>query len=215
MSSSTHDDKIVDPTTSWILSDEERFPNLSQSGKDLLKRLREHPHAPAYNHRCGDRLKRDGLERVRAFELELRTAKKGWKPGEIPSWVVPFARRCLEKVPIYRKSGASADNFLSIPTVARADIGREPWSFVPDDQSLDDLIFYGTTGTTGHPVKIPSHPEVSSKYLALLRAALSMNDVKLDGGAGRVAIILVCAQNLHIHICGPYRRSLMKVDSSR
>ena len=109
--------------------------------------------------------------------------------------MVPFALHCLENVPIYRRSGASADHFLSIPTVSRADIGREPWSFVPDGQSLDDLIFYGTTGTSGHPVKIPSHPEVSSKYLALLRAALSMHDVKLEGGSGHVAIVLVCAQN--------------------
>jgi phenylacetate-CoA ligase len=71
---------------------------------------------------------------------------------------------------------------------------------VPDDVPLDDLIVYNTSGTTGHPLDILSHPEAASKYLPLLRAALATRRVILSGGPAStddalgVAIMLVCWQ---------------------
>jgi phenylacetate-CoA ligase len=146
-----------------------------------------------FNHHCGDRLDLAALARVRAFALELQAAPVGWEPGREPPWLSAFAARCFEQVPFYRALGALPPRFADIPTSSRTDLSRAPWAFVPDDLALDDLIVYNTSGTTGHPLDILSHPETASKYLPLLRAALATRGVTLAGGPG-VAIMLVCWQ---------------------
>jgi len=176
------------------LTDEERFPLLGEEGRKLLLWMWEHPHAPRYNFKCGDRLTGESLKRVRDYEIELNASEKGWSWNELPVWVKEFAHRCLAEVPFYRRRGGSADDFSSIPTFGRAELKREPWSFVPDSQRLDDLIVYYTNGTTGQRLNVLSHPEVSSIYLPALRSALSTRGVQLEGGNGRVSIITVCAQ---------------------
>jgi phenylacetate-CoA ligase len=56
---------------------------------------------------------------------------------------------------------------------------------------LDDLIIYATSGTTGHPLVIPSHPIVGACYTPLLKAALALKGIELKSGRGQVACILV------------------------
>jgi phenylacetate-CoA ligase len=177
------------------LSEEQRYPLLTDDGRRLLKRLLEHPAAPRYNFQCGDQLAREHLERVRAYEAELNAAQNEWAFGETPAWVKGYGEMCLTDVPFYRRRGGAADDFFQLPTCDRADLIREPWSFVPDSQPLDEMIVYDSSGTTGRPLLVPSHPEVSSKYLPALRAALSRHGITLEGGHGRVAILTVCAQN--------------------
>lgn len=181
---------------SQALTENQRFPWLTEDGRQLLHHLMQHPHAPRFNHQCGDRLTASGLERVRAFERELRQPRKVWKADEVPVWLPSFAARCLAEVPFYRKRGGDPLDFLTLRTCDRGDLNREPWAFVPDSEPLEDLIVYETSGTTGHPIYILSHPEVSSKYLPALRYALARHGVILAGGPGRVAIVLICAQNL-------------------
>ena len=48
------------------LSWSERFPDLTDDGRRLLKWLHEHPHAPKFNHRCGDRMNAAARERASA-----------------------------------------------------------------------------------------------------------------------------------------------------
>jgi phenylacetate-CoA ligase len=177
-------------TADRYLTDAERFPLLGEAGRRLLRALREHPHAPRYNYEAGERLTAEGLQRLRRFEADLETAPRGWRPNELPPWVPGFAARCLRDVPFYRRGGG-ADDFCALPTTTRADLAREPWSFVPDDQPLDDLITYPTSGTTGHPLLVPSHPEAAARYVPLLRRALAQHGVRLEGGPGRVAVVLV------------------------
>jgi phenylacetate-CoA ligase len=177
-----------------VLTDEERFPLMGEAGRRLLRRLLEHPQAPRYNFRAGERLTREGLERVREFESNLTTAARGWQPGQLPAWLPPFVARCLSDVPIYRRLGHPSDEFASLPTVSRDDLSREPWSFVPDSAPLHDLIVYPTSGSTGHPVSVLSHPEVVVKYIPLLRRALGTRGVTLAGGPDRVSIVIVCFQ---------------------
>lgn len=176
------------------LTDEQRHPLLDEQGARLLNHLREHPSAPRFNWRIGDRLTREGLETVRAYEDELRAAEIGWQRGGIPEWLNKFVARCYEHVPFYRAYGDAPQNFFDVPTTTRADLARAPEQFVPDDLPLDDLIFYGSTGTTGHHIHVPSHPTSAAKYISLLRAALEKHGVILQGGAGRVAIANVCFQ---------------------
>jgi len=176
------------------LTDLQRFPLLTDRGRQLLLWLREHPSAPRYNFQTGDRITAPGLQRIREYEHRLQTDLRGWRSGELPEWLPPFVEECLREVPFYRRRGNSSGDFFSLPTIDRGDLGREPWAFVPDAQPLDDLIVYPTSGTTGHAVSVLSHPEVSSMYLPLLRQALAWRGVRLEGGPGRVAIVLVCAQ---------------------
>ncbi len=177
------------------LSDEQRFPLLDEHGAQNLKWLREHPHAPIWNYACGDMLSDDSLRRVRQFSSELQQ-QSGWQRGQIPHWLQKFTDFCLQEVPFYRNRQSSTrnDDFFSLPTTSRRDIAREAWSFVPDGQSLDELILYPTSGTTGAPLPILSHPRTTSMYLPLLEKALSLHGVALEKSSSRVAIALVCAQ---------------------
>ena len=184
------------------LTDERRYPLLTPDARRHLDDLRQHVFAPAWNHRCGDRLTAEGLQRVRQFERDLQDAPPCWRPGEPPAWVYPFASRVIDTVPRYadlRAQGASsapscARDFAQLPTTSRDDLARVPWMLVPDGRSLDDLIVYDTSGRTGHPIVVPTHPETSSMYLPLLRAALATAGATLAGGPGRVSLINVCRQ---------------------
>ena len=179
----------------------ERHPLIDSAGTTLLHRLLEHPRAPRWNHACGDRLDGPGLERVLAFEERLRRAAKERAAEGVPPWALELAGRCLRQVPFYRARAGGLRpphdeaTFAALPTCARGDLNRDFVSFVPDGESLDELIVYETAGTTGHPVTILSHPLVSNLYLPLLRSVLADCGVALEGGPGRVAIALVCAQS--------------------
>ncbi|MEP7359656.1 MAG: capsule biosynthesis protein CapK, partial [Anaerolineales bacterium] len=178
---------------SETLTEAERYPWLTDDARRRLQWLLEHPHAPRYNHRCGDRLTAAGLEQVRAYERRVHAAPPAWAPGQLPGWVAGFAAECLREVPFYRRHGAPPANFLDVPTSSRADLSREPWAFVPDSAPLDDLLVYRSSGTTGHPLTILSHPVTASSYLPLLRAALALHAVRLRGG-DCVSILLACFQ---------------------
>ncbi len=173
------------------LTDRERFPLLTDEGRALLKRLREHPHAPRYTAQCGNRLTADHLRRVRAYEAQLGAAARGWPAGAVPDWLPGFVEACFRDVPFYRRYGAPPKHIADVPPAGRADLSREVWSFVPDSQPLDDLILYATSGTSGHPLRIPSHPVVGACYTPLIKAALEQHGVALDSGRGQVACILV------------------------
>jgi phenylacetate-CoA ligase len=177
------------------LTDDERFPLLAAADRSLLARLREHPAAPRFTMRCGDRLNADGLRKVAAFERELFATEGRWQRGELPEWVRGFAARCIATVPFYRSLHPAGTPFEELASVTRADVQREPWSFVPDGEPLDDLINYYTSGTTGQRMDVLSHPATASMRLPLFRKALAPHGLTLDGGAGRVAILFVCSQS--------------------
>jgi phenylacetate-CoA ligase len=178
-----------------FLNEAERLPLLTNDGRKLLKWMQEHPNAPKYNYQCGDQLTGEMLERVRTYEDELHSYKTVWTNEQTPDWVLNFADKCLVDVPFYRRRGGRAEDFSGLPTCSRKDLEKEQWAFVPDSQPLDGLIMYYTSGTTGKPFYILSHPEVSSKYLVKLKAALANAGVTLEGGKGRVSIITPCAQS--------------------
>ena len=170
------------------------YPLIEEEGRRLLQALRENPYAPRYTHESQDRLTAKGLELVQAFEKQLKTMPIGWQSGDHPAWLEEFVNTCFQDVPFYRGYGSPPKDFDSIPTCHRDDLAREPWSFVPDPLSLDDMVLYQTSGTTGHPLNILTHPEPLAMYIPLLRAALGHHSIDLEGKKGRVAIVLVCFQ---------------------
>jgi phenylacetate-CoA ligase len=175
------------------LTDSERFPLIDAAGLRHLEQLRQHPHAPRYNFRCGDRLTAVGRDRVRAFEKRIFESDGHWAAGEVPQWVRDHAERCSHTVPFYRKRPRVP--FEQMAPVSRADLQREPWAFVPDDQPLEGLINYWTSGASGHSMDVLSHPEVASMRLPIFRKALARHGLTLDGGSGRTAVLFVCSQS--------------------
>jgi phenylacetate-CoA ligase len=174
------------------LTDAERFPLLTEKGRARLQALREHPCAPRYNHPCGEQLTAEGLARVRSFETALATAPRGWRHGETPAWVNEFTAKCLAEVPFYRQRGGAAEDFFALRPTTRDDLAREPWAFVPDGQAVDELVVYDTSGASGEPMLVLSHPVTSASYLPALRWALTKVGVTLQGDA-LVSVALVSA----------------------
>ena len=176
------------------LTDADRFPLLTEAGRRLLTRLREHPHAPRWNFCCGERLSEAGLGRVRAYGEALRTGRTGWRPGEVPGWVREHVARCRRESPFYRRHLAGAgDDFFALPTTGREHLHREPWAFVPDGADLSELIAYTTSGTTGERLLLPAHPEAPARYLPLYEAALAARGVRLVGGE-RLTLVHAASQ---------------------
>lgn len=174
-------------------ADAERFPLLTDAGRRMLLRLREHPAAPNYNIRLGDRLTADRLARVRAYADRIRAEPPRWAAGQVPDWVRRFAGFCRAEVPFHRHRGDWADEFAALPPTTREDIRREPWAHVPDSAALDELMVYWTSGTTGEKLHIPAPPEAPARYLPLMQAMLADHGIALSGGE-RVSIVQVCAQ---------------------
>jgi phenylacetate-CoA ligase len=171
------------------LTDSDRFPLLTEAGRRLLTRLREHPHAPRWNFLCGERLSAAGLGRVRAYADALRTGRTGWRPGEAPAWVRDHVERCRRGSPFYRHHLAGAgEDFFTLPTTRREHLRREPWAFVPDDADLTELVAYTTSGTMGERLLLPAHPEAPARYLPLYEAALAARGIRIDGG-DRVTLV--------------------------
>jgi phenylacetate-CoA ligase len=174
---------------SVLLTENERFPLLTERSRAMLRRLQQHPHAPRWTYQCGDRLDAAGLTDVQKFAERQQSERHGWKFGVPPAWVADFIDRCRLDVPYYR-SRLSGD---ALPTCCREDLRREPWSFVPDSADLSGLIVYQTSGTSGNLIHIPAHPVAPARYLPLFQSALAAHGVSLIGGE-RVSLIQVAAQ---------------------
>lgn len=173
------------------ITDTDRYPTLSEDGRRLLRWMREHPRAPLYRNQSGNRLTAEDIARVQAFDREVRTARPGWSPGHPPAWLEEFIRDCLSDGPFYRRYGTLPDHLADLPTTSRADLSRDIAQFVPDHVPIDRLINFRTSGTTGHPLLLGSHPVVAASYLPLHERALRRFGVELRHRGGQVGVVLV------------------------
>jgi len=171
-----------------LLSDGDRYPTLTPAGRDLLRLMREHPHAPIYRNESGNRLSADEVEQVRALEREALGAPIDWQPNQPPAWMRKFVARSIERVPAYRRYGAPPASFTDLPTIDRSDLSRDIAQYVPDDVDVDRLINFRTSGTTGHPLLVASHPLVAAQYLGYHKRALRRFGIELQHGRGQVGL---------------------------
>lgn len=172
-------------------TDAERFPTLTDAGRRMLAFLREHPCAPVYRNQSGNRLLAPEVEAARRFEDHIAHAAVGWAPGTVPPWVASFVADTFRRVPHYRALGQPPADLAQLPTINRADLARDVTPFVPDDVDVTRLLNFRTTGTTGHPLQVPSHPLVAARYLAYHKRALRRAGIELRHGAGQVGVILL------------------------
>jgi phenylacetate-CoA ligase len=172
------------------ITDAERYPTLTEHGQAMLKFLREHPHAPLFRNESGNRLTAEDVERVKEFEREVLSAEVRLRPGELPPWLRDFVERCFADVPFYRRLGSPPRHFHDLPAVSRAEFSRDIARFVPDSAPVERLINFCTSGTTGHPLLLASHPVVAAQYLAFHKRALRRFGIELRHGRGQVGVVL-------------------------
>jgi len=170
------------------------FPTLSPEGRGMLRFLLGHPAAPIYRNRSGNRLLAEEVEDLRAFEREVRAAQSSWPRDGIPKWRDAFVAKTYQEVPHFRAMGPPPHRFEDIPTTSRADLAADIASFVPDPVPAERLICFQTTGTTGHPLRVPSHPLVAGRYLAFHLRALRRFGIELRHGQGEVGVVLLGMQ---------------------
>ncbi len=174
-----------------IPDEEQRFPTLTPAGRAMLEFLCEHPAAPFYRNQSGNKLLAHEVEQVRRFEADIAQAAIGWPVDGKPAWLDGFIRATFDTVPYYRQLGSPPRVFEDLPTLSRADFAADITRFVPDTVEIERLINFRTTGTTGHPLLIASHPVVAARYLAFHKRALTRFGVALRHGGGQVGVVLL------------------------
>lgn len=173
-----------------VITDADRYPNLSPDGAKLLHFMREHPHAPIFRNESGHRLQEADLVHVQELAQRVRAARIDWRPDEPPGWVEAFVANANAHVPFYR-SRAATGCFESLPTINRGDLSEDIAAFYPDNVPIDRIINFRTSGTTGHPLLLASHPRVAGSYLAFHLRAMDRFGIKLEHGRGRIGVVLV------------------------
>ncbi|CAN5345329.1 exopolysaccharide biosynthesis protein VpsH [soil metagenome] len=168
-----------------------RYPTLTEHGQKMLEFLREHPSAPRFHNQSGNRLSAADVDQLRQFENDMQITTVGWPQNGKPDWLADFVARTFDDVPFYRKQGSPPEIFESIPTTRRADLAADIARFVPDSIETDRLINFRTTGTTGNPLLIASHPLVAGRYLAFHKRALHRLGITLTHGRGQVGVVLL------------------------
>ncbi|MDX2225931.1 MAG: capsule biosynthesis protein CapK [Verrucomicrobiae bacterium] len=172
--------------------DRDRFPILGDEGGKMLRFLREHAHAPLYRNRSGHRL---GAEDIRSVkEFMPRAMGDPVEIGRLPDWLSVFLETSHRTVPFYRRYGALPKGLTDWPLIGRSDVAADPALFVRDHVPVARLIHYRTSGTTGHPLSVPSHPRVAACYLAFHLRALKRLGMTLRHGAGQVGVVILGCQ---------------------
>jgi phenylacetate-CoA ligase len=181
------------PMAATGLTDDERWPLLTDDGRAMLQRLRQHPNAPRYNHACGDRLTRESVDRLRSYRDTLAAGFHGWTSTQEPPWVGELIERVYSTVPRYRRQQAPS-RLADVPAIGRHDLLSRAADHVPDDADLADLIIYNTSGSRGPAAKVPMSPEFSALDLPVLEHVLARFGVTFSGGAERVSLVNVYSQ---------------------
>jgi len=174
-------------------TDTDRFPTLTEAGRAMLRHMSEHPSAPLFRNRSGNRLLAEEVEALRGYEREIVEARFQWAPGATPAWLDAFVSQVHDQVPHYRQLGYPG-SFDRVATVNRGDLSADIARFVPDSLPLERMINFRTTGTTGHPLILPSHPVVAGRYLAYHKRALRRVGIELRHGCGDVGVMLLGMQ---------------------
>lgn len=181
--------------TDWqALTSPRRLPGLSPDGQAMLRRLREHPAAPLFRdmsgHRLGARLR--WLARCREPWLLHGPVSSGTPPAWVWPWLLAN-RHTVADWPDWR---TLTRGWHHIRTTSRADLSRHLIRHVsrrhvlrPDAE--ESLLCFSTSGTTGHPLRVPSSPLAAAAYPVLHDRALRLHGLRMQAGCGDVGIVLV------------------------
>lgn len=85
--------------------------------------------------------------------------------------------------------------FFEQPTIRRSDVQEAPWLFASAKSSINDLLVYQTSGTTGPAMDVLFDPVSQACWLPQLESVLDLYNIKLSSDPGKVAIALICSQS--------------------
>jgi phenylacetate-CoA ligase len=92
-----------------------------------------------------------------------------------PATMVQWVEGMRERSQIFREHVPTGMNlerdWAYVPTMSRADLAKRLVDVTPTDADLERLIVYDTTGTTGHAVHVPHHPQALAMSQALCERA--------------------------------------------
>ena len=173
-----------------------RIPLFRPEWMSMLNKLREHPHAPQWNTQCGDRLTPEDVAFISRFSKNLREARMQGKIT-VPDLIVNQIQSLRSDIRIFQDNIGNLDiqtEFDKIKPMTREDIVLRLADIVPSGISLDRLIVNDTSGTTGHPVRIPNHPRAIGCYDPMVLFMLERHGVIMKPDYETVACFLICSQ---------------------
>ena len=143
--------------------------------------MEQHAHAPVWDYTCGDRLVEADLPVLDAMCAGLAHDPPA---GVIPDAVLDRLLAQRERVPHLRRHLPDTRDeivrqWATLPTLSRDDLVHSTPAFVLDDADLDRMVIYATSGTTGHPILIPTPPIGAAAYHLLLDRALGLWGVEI------------------------------------
>ena len=175
----------------------EKNPLMDDEGFEVLQGIRQHSSAPKWNFEVGDRVTAADLEVAKAYRA--RVFSEGSATGRgIPAWMEDWVSSLRERSILYGarlpKDLELPRDWSKVPTICREDLATQLTDIVPMDADLERLIAYDTSGTTGHAVDVPTHPETLASAHALAEIALDAYGIEPDFGPHRAACLTICAQ---------------------
>ncbi len=172
-----------------------RTPLMRPEWDATFRLMRERPDAPLRTAECGDRLTDADLDAVKAFAESLYAPReRGSEPsGYVLEWVERLRDRSDYAAAALRGLSLPRD-WARVPLMGRADIRDRLAEVVPRDESLARLVVNPTSGTTGEPIRVPSHPVAQGCYDPLIERSLALHGVATVRGPGRVEAVQVCSQ---------------------
>jgi phenylacetate-CoA ligase len=171
-----------------IATDKNRYPTLTPDGKKLMNYMREHPSAPIFRNKSGNRLTESDLLALADHEIHVKTARVRLSAED---WMPDFIDSVYADVPFYRALGSAPKTLRDVPVISRAELSADIARFVPDSVSTKRMMHFQTSGTTGHPLLVPSHPQVAGRYLSYHKRALARFGIVPRHGKGQVGVILL------------------------
>jgi phenylacetate-CoA ligase len=169
--------------------DNHKFPNITDNGRKMLQFLREHPNAPIFHNESGNCQTLEDQLYLSGFFTKVINAPSIDNTGE--GWLDRFLEKAIRTVPYYRLYGSQPRSLTEWPATSRENLSSDITRFVPDTQSTDRLINYMTSGTSGHPLVIPSHPLVAGSYLAFHKRALKRFGIMLKNEKNSVGVVII------------------------
>lgn len=172
------------------------FPLATPAGLRNLEHVQEHPDAPRWTCLVGDHVRAEDLEAVDAFRAAARSAPQ---PANQPMpALLDWVERTRDRVPRWRtllpRGTALERDWTTLPTLSREDLALRMDELVPEDEPLDRLIVYETSGTTGHALRVPHHPRAVALLHVLAERALAWHGREVRRGPEAVACMNLHAQ---------------------
>lgn len=193
-SSGRHAEPALPPEVAAQLFAKQRFPTLSRHGAALLTQLHQHPHAPLFRNYSGHRLTRWQVMQARwrhAWIQRAQLPSPGHAGSPPPAWLLRWAATVWPQLPWRRRQSPTPPAWSHIMLSQRGDLSAHLIDHVRWGRyALDELICFATSGSTGHPLRVPSLPRVAADYQAHHRRALQHFGIQPQAGRGQLGMVL-------------------------